>query len=131
MKRIAGRRGQVLVHVLVTGVIVMILATGIARMLLMRYYAEARVEDGGAKRRLGESAIAEIQTAWSAANTVCAATPAGSLVTRATGAAGSCTNCTYTGTDALSGDAISVAAAVSGSGCSLNVTVTSPASSAD
>lgn len=72
--RARGEKGTVLVHVLVTAVIVMIIAAGLMRVILMRYVAQNRFEDSGQNRRSAESAVAQVSAAW-AKNGSCTAVP--------------------------------------------------------
>lgn len=57
LRRLGCRRGNVMVHVLVTSIIVMIIAAGLMRLVMVRYVAIQRLNDGGANKRAAEAAV--------------------------------------------------------------------------
>lgn len=71
MKRL-GRRGSVLIHVLMTGVVVAIIAAGLMRMTMLRYVASTRATGGTQARRSADSALNRALTYWNSVNIVCA-----------------------------------------------------------
>ncbi|MFI5360461.1 MAG: hypothetical protein ACHQ49_00715 [Elusimicrobiota bacterium] len=65
------RRGSILVHVMMTGIVVALIAATLLRMSLMRYQMVAR---GGAmeqEKRADQAGLASVMTAWNDANTSC------------------------------------------------------------
>lgn len=84
------RRGSVLVHVLITGVIVAFIASGMLRMVLMNYIAVDRASKGAQNRKESESMLNRALTYWNQANAVCANIPGG---LSCSGTPGTC-NCT-------------------------------------
>ncbi len=71
------RRGSVLVHVLITGVIVAFIASGLLHMVLMNYVAVDRASKGAQNRKEAESMLNRALTYWNLANAVCANIPGG------------------------------------------------------
>lgn len=71
------RRGSVLVHVLITGVIVAFIASGLLRMVLMNYIAVDRATKGAQNRKESEAMLNRALTYWNQANQVCANIPGG------------------------------------------------------
>lgn len=116
------RRGSVLVHVLVTGVIVCVIAAGLARMLLLRYAAVQRVQEGTAGRKSAEGGLNRLLGVWNRTNIVCSNIAGGGYTCSpaSVSSPGTC-NCTCTGG---AGDPTVV---VSGGGAPpCTVTATSP-----
>lgn len=70
IKRI-GRRGSVLVHVLITGIIVAFIAGGLLRMVLMNYIAVDRASKGSQNRKEAEAMLQRALTYWNKTNSVC------------------------------------------------------------
>ena len=64
------RRGSVLVHVLITGVIVALIAAGLLRMVLMNYIVIDRASKGAGNRKESEAMLNRVVTYWSQ-NGVC------------------------------------------------------------
>ncbi len=114
---IKARRGSVLVHVLVTSVLVSIIAAGLVRMLLLRYTAVERLSSGAAGKKLAESSLHRLVSAWNAANTVCASVPGSGFSCNPASLAppGTC-NCV------CAGGGSTVAASIAGGKCRLTVT---------
>jgi len=83
------RRGSVLVHVLITGVIVAFISAGLLRMVLMNYIAVDRAAKGAQNRKEAESLLNRAITYWNQTNQVCANIPGGF---NCTGSPGTC-NC--------------------------------------
>ena len=71
------RRGSVLVHVLITGVIVAFIAAGLLRMVMMNYIAVDRATKGTANRKESEAMLARAMTYWNQTNQVCSTIPGG------------------------------------------------------
>lgn len=118
-----GSRGSVLVHVLMTGVIVAIIAAGLMRMTMLRYIASARATSGVAARRQADAALNRALTYWNSVNIVCSAVPGYNCAPISGSAPGTC-NCTCTPT--LGTEATIV---VSGGGappCNINITTVDP-----
>jgi len=65
------RRGSVLIHVLVTGVIVAFIAAGLLRMVLMNYIAVDRATKGAQNRKEAEAMLQRAITYWNKSNVVC------------------------------------------------------------
>lgn len=65
------RRGSVLVHVLITGVIVAFIAAGLLRMVLMNYIAVDRATKGAQNRKEAEAMLQRALTYWNKTNSVC------------------------------------------------------------
>ena len=85
----SNRRGSVLVHVLVTGVVVAFIAAGMLRMVMMNYIAVDRVAKGTANRKEAEAMLNRAITYWNISGQVCSNIPGGF---NCTGAPGTC-NC--------------------------------------
>lgn len=65
------RRGSILIHVLMTGVVVAVIAAGLMRMTMLRYVASARATSGGAARKQADAALNRALTYWNKDNVVC------------------------------------------------------------
>ena len=65
------RRGSVLVHVLVTGVVVAFIAAGLLRMVLMNYIAVDRASKGAQNRKEADAMLQRALTYWNKSNIVC------------------------------------------------------------
>ena len=106
------RRGSVLIHVLITGLVVAVIAAGVLRMTLQNYAASSRAAMADAARVTADSGLNAMTGAWNAANAVCADGNGYDC----TGAAGTCgCTCTRAGWP-------TVVAAVSGTRCQITVT---------
>ncbi len=93
------RNGSVLVHVLMTGVLVAIIAAGLMRMTMLRYIASARATSGTAARRQADATLNRALTYWNSANVVCSNTIPGYTCSPGyTTVPGSC-SCTCTPSD--------------------------------
>jgi hypothetical protein len=79
------RRGSVLVHVLITGVIIAFISAGMLRMVMMNYIAVDRVAKGAANRKEAEAMLSRALTYWSISGQVCSAIPGGFGCTNAPG----------------------------------------------
>ncbi|UPT75925.1 MAG: hypothetical protein M0D55_09790 [Elusimicrobiota bacterium] len=71
MINLRSRRGSVLIHVLITGVIVAFIAGGLLRMILMNYIAVDRATKGAANRKESEAMLQRALTYWNKTNSVC------------------------------------------------------------
>lgn len=65
------RRGSVLIHVLMTGVVVSIVAAGVLRLTMLRYLAAQRSTTGAQNRKQTEALLHRAISHWNAVNTVC------------------------------------------------------------
>lgn len=65
------RRGSVLLHVLVTGIVVAFIAAGLLRMVLMNYIAVDRATKGAQNRKEAEAMLQRALTYWNKTNSVC------------------------------------------------------------
>lgn len=65
------RRGSVLLHVLVTGIVVAFIASGLLRMVLMNYIAVDRATKGAQNRKEAEAMLQRALTYWNKSNVVC------------------------------------------------------------
>lgn len=91
-----GKRGSVLVHVLMTGVVVAIIAAGLMRMTMLRYVASARATGGTQARRHTDAALNRALTYWNQNNIVCGnSIPGYSCAPASVTSPGTC-NCTCT-----------------------------------
>ncbi len=102
-----------LLHVLVTGAVVALIAASLLRLATLRYQVTARAQQATVERRSDEGAMARIISAWNAANQNCTAVPGYSV----SGSAGSC-SCTLN--PSSSGDP-TVTAYMSGGNCTLKL----------
>lgn len=73
--RYPSKRGSVLVHVLMTGMVVAVIAAGLLRMAMLRYTAGARAASGAAGRAAASASFNQVMTYWNQTNTVCANAP--------------------------------------------------------
>lgn len=112
------RKGSVLLHILVTGTVVALIAALLLRMGMLRYLIGARAIQGAQMRRDDESALARVMSYWNSANTLCANNvPGYSCLPASTIPPGTC-GCTCTPTDPK--DAVVVSASSSGN-CRLRI----------
>ena len=65
-------RGSVLVHVLLTGVVVALIAATLLRMSLLRYQMAGRSEKMLKEKRANQGGLASVMSAWNSVNTSCA-----------------------------------------------------------
>jgi hypothetical protein len=86
------RKGSVLVHVLITTIIVVVIATGMAQMLMLRYAATFRDQDGLSKKRQTEGTFGRVTSYWNT-NGFCSS-PGGGI--SCSGVTASCAACTCT-----------------------------------
>ena len=84
------RRGSVLVHVLITGVIVAFIASGLLRMVLMNYIAVDRATKGAQNRKEAEAMLQRALTYWNKNNIVCESTVEFPCATPSTTSPGTC-----------------------------------------
>ncbi|MFI5348497.1 MAG: hypothetical protein ACHQ2Z_03050 [Elusimicrobiota bacterium] len=73
-------RGSILVHVLLTGIVVALIAATLLRMALLRYAMAGRSEKILKEKRDDQGVLAAVTTAWNAVpgpNTTCGAVPPG------------------------------------------------------
>lgn len=112
--RLRSRRGNIMVHVLVTSIIVMVIATGLMRLVMMRYIATERMNDGGRNKRLAEAALAATAGRWNAAGASCTTAPPNFTLS------GSGCACTLTGSGPMATVVVTATAGV-GTACRLSV----------
>lgn len=67
-----GKRGSVLLHVLMTGALIAIISATILRLAMLRFAVTARATSTTKERRYDEAALAAIVGAWNSVNTACA-----------------------------------------------------------
>ena len=111
-----GRRGSILVHVLVTSVLVALIAASLMRMALFRYTIASRGSEALGSKRMDQAGFNLVMTGWNKNNAVCSAVQDYNCG----GAAGVC-NCTCDPTAALPGFPRVVAAQDGGGNRSINV----------
>jgi hypothetical protein len=114
------RQGSILIHVLVTGVIVALIAACILRVTLGSYLVTARANSDGIQKRQDEGALNALMSTWNTSASVCSA-GAGYACTGAAGTCG-CT-CTKAGSPT-----VTTAGAMSGNapgGCVVTIAPTS------
>lgn len=85
-------RGSILLHVLVTGVLVAMIASSLLQMTMLRYQVTARANSGAQKKRSDQAALNQLISFWNAANSRCVNNLPGYSCA---GAAGTC-SCTCT-----------------------------------
>jgi hypothetical protein len=78
------KRGAVLVHVLITSILVMVVATGLAQMLIQRQTISLKAAQGAAGRKQTEATLARLLSDWNQ-NGVCSAVTGYQLIAGATG----------------------------------------------
>ena len=66
-------RGYVLLHVLVTTIVVVFIAAGLAQMLMARYAASQRLMQGAGARLQNQASLDRVITDWVKANQSCVA----------------------------------------------------------
>jgi hypothetical protein len=113
-------RGSILVHVLMTGIVVALIAATLLRMSMLRYQMAGRAEKVLKEKRDDQAALASIMTAWNANGTSqaqCSAPvpPGFSGCLNAAAPPANC-NCTCTRFDGLT-----VQASLVGGVCQLNI----------
>lgn len=117
----AGRRGSVLLHVLVTGVLVALIAATLLRMSVLRYTLASRGGKALAEKRYDQAGFHAILTNWNQANTVCANNvPNYSCAPASASPPGTC-SCTCSPTLA---NFPTVTASLVGGNCQLNIVST-------
>lgn len=67
-----GTRGSVLLHVMVTGALVALIAALLLRMSMLRYTMAARGAKALQEKRYDQAALASILSAWNSVNITCA-----------------------------------------------------------
>lgn len=110
------KRGSILLHVLVTGVVVALMAACLLRVAMLRYEVTARAQVQGQERRDDDGALARLMSAFNANNGVCGAVAAASGYS-CNGAVGTCT-CTCT---PLAATDPTVTLAGGGGGCQMTI----------
>ena len=66
------KRGSILLHVLVTGALVALIAATLLRMAMLRYQVTVHATNTTKERRYDEGALNLIIGAWNSVNTACA-----------------------------------------------------------
>jgi len=82
-----GKRGSVLLHVLMTGALLALISATILRLAMLRYMVTARTTNTTKERRYDEAAVSLLVSKWNATNVYCANVP--NYYTCSGGAAGS------------------------------------------
>jgi hypothetical protein len=72
LSSVRGRRGSVLLHVLVTGVLVALISATLLRMSMLRYTISHRGAAAIVEKRYDQAGFNSVLTNWNIANTVCA-----------------------------------------------------------
>lgn len=67
-----GKRGSVLLHVLMTGALIALISATLLRIALLRYSVTVRATNTTKERRYDEAAVAMLVSKWNSANTYCA-----------------------------------------------------------
>lgn len=70
-----GRRGSILLHVMVTGALMALIAATLLRMSMLRYQMGGRGANMLQEKRDDSGAMAAVIGAWNSANSVCGANP--------------------------------------------------------
>lgn len=70
--RLRNRRGNILLHVLVTSVVIALIAASLLRLAVMRQQVTARATKATQERRYDDAALAALVTNWNAAGMSCA-----------------------------------------------------------
>lgn len=109
------RKGSIMAHVLITGVIVAVLASSLLRMTLLNYVVTQRAAGGAQERKEAEGAFARLMTQWNSSNQVCADLAG---VYNCSGTPGTC-SCSCTPFDSQHP---TVSATVTGGLCTVSVT---------
>jgi hypothetical protein len=113
-----GRRGSILLHVMVTGALLALIAATLLRMSMLRYQMGGRGASVLAEKRDDQGALANVLAAWNANNAVCSAVPTGYSCGALS--AGTC-NCSCSTTLTGGGTQV-VSASVIGGVCTLSIT---------
>jgi hypothetical protein len=69
--RRGGKKGHILVHVLITSVIIALISAGIARMLLTRYYVLNRATQGAQNIRTDSGGVNRVLSVWAKTGITC------------------------------------------------------------
>ncbi|MDE2143609.1 MAG: hypothetical protein KGJ84_14470 [Elusimicrobia bacterium] len=69
------KRGSILLHVLVTGALIALIAATLMRMAMLRYQVTAHATNGSIERRYDEAALSLLITQWNTTNVYCATVP--------------------------------------------------------
>lgn len=75
MSRISSDRGSVLLHVLMTGALLAIIAATILRLAMLRYTITARTTEVNQERRYNETAMSLLTTQWNSTGMFCSSVP--------------------------------------------------------
>ena len=67
-----GKRGSILLHVLVTGALIALISATLLRMAMLRYQVTVHATNGTQERRYDEGALNLIIGAWNSVNIACA-----------------------------------------------------------
>jgi hypothetical protein len=70
-----GKRGSVLLHVLVTGALVALISATLLRMAMLRYQVTVHATNNTKERRYDEAALSMLITQWNTTNVYCASVP--------------------------------------------------------
>jgi Tfp pilus assembly protein PilX len=82
-----GKKGSVLLHVLMTGVVIALVAATLLRLTMLRYEVTAHATQTTAERRYDEAALAMLLTQWNAGNVYCANVASGGVTYSCSGGA--------------------------------------------
>lgn len=67
-----GKKGSVLLHVLMTGALLALISATVLRLAMLRYMVTARTTQVNQERRYNETALSLLTTQWNSANKYCA-----------------------------------------------------------
>jgi Tfp pilus assembly protein PilX len=118
------KRGSVLVHVLMTGVVVAIIAAGLMRMTMLRYVASSRAAGGTQARRQADAALNRALTYWNQNNVVCGNSIPGYTCAPFSSTPPGVCNCTCT--PSVSGQATIVVTGGGAPPCSITINTVDP-----
>ena len=121
-RRFEGRRGSVLLHVLVTSVLVSFIAASLMRMALMSYTVASRGAESLAAKRVDQAGFNVLMTGWNKNNSYCSAVvdQGGTAQYNCTGAAGTC-GCVCTPTAAVPAGFPTITATPAGGNCAISI----------
>jgi hypothetical protein len=119
-----GRRGSVLLHVLVTSALVALIAASLMRLAMLRYQVEHRTINVNAERRYDEAALGMLVSTWNSNNNYCSNAGVYTCSGGAAGTAAPLTNCACTCTTASSGYPPSIVIPGGAPPCQLSLTST-------
>ena len=91
-----GKRGSVLLHVLMTGALLALISATVLRLAMLRYMVTARTTNTTRERRYDEAAVSLLVSKWNATNVYCASVPSYYNCSGGGGVPAPLTSCTCT-----------------------------------